>query len=235
MSGLMGPCPGAALSAQGGRAPPKPSGQGPLCGIYGVFCTANEKWYVGQSVNIKQRWADHARKLRNRAHGNPHLQAAWNKYGPASFLWIVLANLTIEELLDMAEAAAISEFQAMSPSGFNLREAGANGRPSAETRALWSKNRRGRRLSRAACSAMSHTRKGKPHSRAHSRAILNGKVASYLRKLSDNGYEWGWKQCRRCGDWKPFSEYGAERRVLDGHKSSCRKCEGHARHKGSRT
>lgn len=27
-----------------------------LCGIYKITCIVNEKCYIGQSVNIKQRW-----------------------------------------------------------------------------------------------------------------------------------------------------------------------------------
>lgn len=132
------------------RSPPTSPGAGsPVCGVYGIFCTANSRWYVGQALWISKRWWAHQDALKKNKHGNRHLQAAWNKYGAGAFLWVVLANILIEDLLDLAETSAISELQAMAPTGFNLKTGGANGRPSAETRALWSKNRRGRPLSRS--------------------------------------------------------------------------------------
>ena len=131
-----------------GRPPVSPGAAGsPICGVYGIYCATNEKWYIGQAVSIQKRWWRHGDDLEKNIHSNKHLQSAWNKYGARDFLWVVLANIFLEELLDLCEVAAISEFQAMSPTGFNLKTGGANGRPSAETRALWSKNRRGRPLS----------------------------------------------------------------------------------------
>ena len=144
---LTGPGPGDTQSARSRSAPPKPSWPGFVSGIYGIWCTANERWYVGQSLGIPGRWWSHQDALEKDKHPNRHLQAAWNKYGAASFLWVALCNVFIEELLDLAEETAIAELQAMSPFGFNLKTGGANGRPSPETRDLWSKTRKGRPLS----------------------------------------------------------------------------------------
>jgi group I intron endonuclease len=41
--------------------------------------------YVGSTINFRHRWECHRRKLCNGAHGNAHLQAAWNKYGAEAF------------------------------------------------------------------------------------------------------------------------------------------------------
>ena len=50
-------------------------------GIYLIRNKANNKVYVGQSVDIKQRWYNHKRGRRNDTHDNEHLQKAYNKYG----------------------------------------------------------------------------------------------------------------------------------------------------------
>jgi hypothetical protein len=50
-------------------------------GIYSIYCTENEKQYIGSSKDIAQRWRDHRYELRNNKHGCYHLQNAWNKYG----------------------------------------------------------------------------------------------------------------------------------------------------------
>ena len=57
--------------------------------IYGVRCTANQKWYIGQSVNYKQRKHNHLRYARhNRDRCAFH--AAIRKYGEDAFDWTVL-------------------------------------------------------------------------------------------------------------------------------------------------
>ena len=51
------------------------------CGIYKITNLKNNKGYIGQSTDIKTRWINHKRELRNNIHRNPHLQNAFNKYG----------------------------------------------------------------------------------------------------------------------------------------------------------
>ena len=61
-------------------------------GIYMVMNLSNNKVYIGQSINIKERWQIHLWKLRNNIHPNDHLQKSWNKYGEDSFEFSILCS-----------------------------------------------------------------------------------------------------------------------------------------------
>lgn len=69
-----------------------------MIGIYKIENIINGKVYVGQSVNIKQRWAEHRSMLRNNYHENQHLQNAWNKYGEENFIHSIIEECTQEQL-----------------------------------------------------------------------------------------------------------------------------------------
>ena len=59
--------------------------------IYGVRCTVNEKWYIGQSVNYKQRKHNHLNNARHISDGCI-FHAAIRKYGEDAFEWVVLES-----------------------------------------------------------------------------------------------------------------------------------------------
>jgi group I intron endonuclease len=66
--------------------------------IYQILNLTNGKFYVGSTVDIKDRWRTHRRKLRNGTHHCPHLQASWNKHGEDSFSFNVLSIHPVTEL-----------------------------------------------------------------------------------------------------------------------------------------
>jgi len=68
-------------------------------GIYEIKNRVNGKRYIGSSQDIKGRWWEHRWLLDKQKHYNPHLQHAWDKYGEANFLFIVLEEVTKEQLL----------------------------------------------------------------------------------------------------------------------------------------
>lgn len=45
-----------------------------MIGIYKILNTANNKVYIGSSININNRWAKHKALLRHNKHENPKLQ-----------------------------------------------------------------------------------------------------------------------------------------------------------------
>jgi len=54
-------------------------------GVYQIINLVNGKCYIGSSVNIKKRWAEHIANLQRGTHHCQHLQRAWNKYGESNF------------------------------------------------------------------------------------------------------------------------------------------------------
>lgn len=68
-------------------------------GIYVITNTVTHKVYVGQAVNIRRRWNDHKAHLRRGVHANKYLQSAWNKYGEALFLFEVVENCPVADLV----------------------------------------------------------------------------------------------------------------------------------------
>lgn len=77
--------------------------------IYRITCTANGKFYVGSTVNKKQRWNRHRRELRAGVHKNLNMQASWNKYGEAAFVFEVLEELADPAMLFAAEQKYLDE------------------------------------------------------------------------------------------------------------------------------
>lgn len=73
-----------------------------ICGIYAIKNLANGKVYVGQSRDVKKRWAWHKSHLNKGTHGNEHLQRAWNKYGETNFCF---------ELVDVCEPFELDELE----------------------------------------------------------------------------------------------------------------------------
>lgn len=67
--------------------------QNNLCGIYMIVNTANNKKYIGHSINIKKRWKQHKINLNRNVSKNTHLQKAWLKYGKDSFMFSVIELL----------------------------------------------------------------------------------------------------------------------------------------------
>jgi group I intron endonuclease len=47
-------------------------------GIYSITCGETGKFYIGSSVNIRERIGQHIYRLKKNTHSNPILQAIWN-------------------------------------------------------------------------------------------------------------------------------------------------------------
>lgn len=62
-------------------------------GIYEIKNKVTGDRYIGSSLNIKRRFAQHRTKLRHNIHQNKILQHAWNKYGKEAFEFNLLWNV----------------------------------------------------------------------------------------------------------------------------------------------
>lgn len=69
-----------------------------VCGIYCIHNTVNDKRYIGQSINIYDRWISHILSLQGKYHHNPHLQASWEKYSQEAFNFYIIEECCEDDL-----------------------------------------------------------------------------------------------------------------------------------------
>lgn len=97
-----------------------------LPGVYMILHVASDTRYVGSSIStIAQRFGTHRYTLRNNKHRNPHLQAAWNKYGEDAFAFLVLENTPTADVLT-AEARWYQQFKRAGLRLYNMKPGGQN-------------------------------------------------------------------------------------------------------------
>jgi len=75
-----------------------------ICGVYTIVNEVAGKQYVGSSIDIERRWAEHIRELENGVHENAYLQRAWNKYGAMAFVFKIVECCESESLLACEQA-----------------------------------------------------------------------------------------------------------------------------------
>lgn len=92
--------------------------------IYQIYCTGNQKSYIGQTINFQTRCNRHKNELFKNKHPNPKLQAAYNKYGEDSFFWKKWEfEIQNQEELNQLEIDFIKKYDSYN-NGFNLTEGG---------------------------------------------------------------------------------------------------------------
>ena len=72
-----------------------------MIGIYKITNLDNGKMYVGQSVNIENRWSSHKTLLNKNQHENRRLQNSWNVHGADRYEFSAIEECSIEELNDL--------------------------------------------------------------------------------------------------------------------------------------
>lgn len=104
----------------------------------GIYCIKNlrdNKVYIGRSVDIRRRLAQHRRSLES-GKNSRHLQNAWNMYGPDAFEFSILEYCEPSETV-LKEAQWIKTLSACNrAAGYNLNEEVGDGsfKQSSETR-----------------------------------------------------------------------------------------------------
>lgn len=145
-----------------------------ICGIYCIENLINHKKYIGQSIDIYRRWANHKCDLNGNRHRNEHLQLAWNKYGEDNFEFTIIEQC-LEEMLDEKETYYISVYDCMNNNyGYNLETGGnQNKHPSDETRQKMSESHIGLQAGE------NNPMWGKPKSDETKRKISESKIGKY--------------------------------------------------------
>lgn len=90
------------------------------CGIYKITNTINNKVYIGQSINIEDRWKKH-----KYAKDGFAIHQAIQKYGVDNFTFEILEECP-KELLDNREIYWISYYNSLKK-GYNMIPGGSNG------------------------------------------------------------------------------------------------------------
>lgn len=135
-----------------------------MTGIYCITNLINGKKYIGQSVNIKNRWLQE----KNLNGINKHLKSAFQKYGLESFSFQVLEECSQEEL-NQKEQEYIKKFNTTDrEAGYNQTTGGdhykvANRTPmSEETKRKISEKRKGMKFSEEHKSSLKIARSRRP-------------------------------------------------------------------------
>ena len=92
-----------------------------MIGIYKIVNKANNKIYVGQSIDIEERWKQHQWKAfnSNELAYNSAIHAAFRKYGIENFYYEVIEEYLPEEL-DDKEIYWIARLNTVVPNGYNI-------------------------------------------------------------------------------------------------------------------
>ena len=69
-----------------------------MIGIYKITNLINDKCYVGQSINIENRWKQHVSMLNSNKHHSVKLQLAWDEFGVKNFKFEILEECDRESL-----------------------------------------------------------------------------------------------------------------------------------------
>jgi len=94
-------------------------------GIYKITCIINNKFYIGSTKNIADRWYRHLYDLKNNNHINIHLQRSFNKYGKSSFNFEIVENCD-EDILLLREQYYLDMLKPYE-FGFNIGKNAAGG------------------------------------------------------------------------------------------------------------
>lgn len=77
--------------------------------IYKIRNVVNNKFYVGSTLDTRERFRNHRKMLRGNRHHSHHLQASWNKYGEDCFRFEVVEQVEAEALLWQVEDRWLEE------------------------------------------------------------------------------------------------------------------------------
>jgi len=116
--------------------------------LYKITNLINNKVYIGQTINYKDRWGNHKRQLNRNAHRNEHLQFAWNKYEQNSFTFEIIDECNSIKESDIRETYYIDYYNARNNKfGYNIRTGGKNYNHSEESKQKMSVANRGHKHS----------------------------------------------------------------------------------------
>ena len=131
--------------------------------IYKIICAANNRIYIGSSINVYKRWHNHRYELNNKKHHAPYLQHAWSKYGEDSFSFEIIEKLETNEFIIDREQFWMDYYNSYNPKyGFNSNSKAEGNhvrRWTDDQRIKYSKSRKGKKASQTLLDALQKSRK----------------------------------------------------------------------------
>lgn len=101
-------------------------------GVYYIKNLINNKIYIGQSKNVKDRLSRHKSKLKYKKHENSYLQRAVNKYGIDNFEFKIIEFVDFE-ILDEREIYWINFYNStLRSNGYNIEGGGVKNKEVSE-------------------------------------------------------------------------------------------------------
>lgn len=92
-------------------------------GIYKIKCIPSNKVYIGQSIDVENRFNTHLNELKNNTHCNTEMQNDFNTYGAVNFKFKVIASCE-PEVLNCLEKYYIQKYRDLNRS-YNIKSGGA--------------------------------------------------------------------------------------------------------------
>ena len=99
-----------------------------MIGIYKITNLINHKIYIGQSVNIEQRWKEHRKLMNSQRCKHFPLYRAFNKYGIENFSFKIIRQCSKKEL-NQLEKFYIKKYNCVVPLGYNCTLGGETSVP----------------------------------------------------------------------------------------------------------
>lgn len=98
-----------------------------MSGIYKIYCITEDKYYIGQSIDVLNRLEQHKRELIKGEHINSKLQNAFNSYGENNFVFEKIKNVE-EQFLNVMEGYFIDFYDSVN-NGYNMQNINTRVRP----------------------------------------------------------------------------------------------------------
>lgn len=139
-------------------------------GIYKITAIHSGEFYIGSSNDIRVRWNRHKCDLRQKIHGNKHLQNIYNKYGEDCFIF-EMVELVTKDILIKTEQKYLDELKPQ----LNIRpiaELNLGLKHTEEAKAKMSKAKLGKKASPETRAKLSEIRKGKKIAKRSEQSIM---------------------------------------------------------------
>ena len=98
------------------------------CGIYKFENKINGMIYIGQAIDLVERYNKHCKNINDKNHNEAFYQAL-REYGMENFSYSILEEFNIfdQELLNQLEIYYIEYYNSLTPNGYNMVPGGTNG------------------------------------------------------------------------------------------------------------